>query len=198
MVGGAGNDTYFVDNPSDAVFEIAGEGDDAVFSTAHYRLAANVETLVLQGSANLQGYGNTGQTRSTVTPATICSTASGGADRMVGGTGNDTYFVDNIADIVLENPNDGTDAVFSTIDYTLSVNVETLVLQGAGDLAGTGNALANGLFGNSGDNSLDGGSVVRTCSRAMPATTPSCSMSGKPTATPLSTSPATAWGPGIG
>ena len=76
MVGGAGNDAYFVDDPSDSAFEIAGEGDDAVFSTAHYGLAANVETLVLQGSANLQGYGNNQTTRSTVTPATIFSTAA--------------------------------------------------------------------------------------------------------------------------
>ena len=58
MVGGAGNDIYFVDNAGDAVFENAGEGTDAVFSTAHFRLTDNVETLVLQGSANLQGYGN--------------------------------------------------------------------------------------------------------------------------------------------
>jgi Ca2+-binding RTX toxin-like protein len=34
--------------------------------------------------------------------------------------------------------------------------VETLVLQGGGNLTGTGNALANSLHGNSGDNVLDG------------------------------------------
>ena len=58
MVGGAGNDVYFVDNAGDLVVENAGEGIDAVFSTAHFRLSANVENLVLQGSADLQGYGN--------------------------------------------------------------------------------------------------------------------------------------------
>ena len=81
----------------------------------------------------------------------------GGADVMVGGAGNDIYFVDNIGDIVFENLNEGTDAVFSTINYTLTANVETLVLQGAGNLSGTGNALDNKLFGNSGDNTLNGG-----------------------------------------
>ena len=58
---------------------------------------------------------------------------------------------------MIENANEGTDAVFATVDYTLTANVETLVLQGAGNLAGTGNALDNKLFGNAGDNTLDGG-----------------------------------------
>ena len=156
MVGGAGNDTYFVDDPSDSAFEIAGEGDDAVFSTAHYGLAADVETLVLQGSANLQGYGNNQTNTLYGNTGNNLLNGAGGADTMIGGTGNDTYFVDNVADIVLENASEGADAVFSTVDYTLSVNVETLVQQGAGNVAATGNALANGMFGNSGDNSLDG------------------------------------------
>jgi Ca2+-binding RTX toxin-like protein len=42
------------------------------------------------------------------------------------------------------------------VSHTLSANVETLVLQGAGNFSGTGNALANSIFGNSGDNTLDG------------------------------------------
>ena len=58
MLGGVGNDVYFVDNAGDVVIENAGEGNDTVFSTAHFRLSANVENLVLQGSADLQGYGN--------------------------------------------------------------------------------------------------------------------------------------------
>ena len=75
MDGGLGNDTYFVDNTSDAVFENANEGNDTVYATTHYGLAAHVETLVLHGSADLQGYGNNQQTPSTATPATTCSTA---------------------------------------------------------------------------------------------------------------------------
>ena len=60
------------------MFENAGEGLDTVYSTAHFRLAANVDYLVLQGSADLQGYGNslsnvlygnTGNKSSTATPA---------------------------------------------------------------------------------------------------------------------------------
>ena len=39
-------------------FENADEGTDTVYSTAHFRLSENVENLILQGSADLQGYGN--------------------------------------------------------------------------------------------------------------------------------------------
>jgi Ca2+-binding RTX toxin-like protein len=81
----------------------------------------------------------------------------GGADHMFGGAGNDVYFVDNIGDQVIENLNEGTDAVFASVDFTLSANVETLVLQGAGNLSGAGNASNNSIHGNAGDNLLNGG-----------------------------------------
>jgi hypothetical protein len=59
MIGGAGSDIYFVDNAGDAVVENPGEGsNDIVFSSAHFALSANVESLALQGIADLQGYGN--------------------------------------------------------------------------------------------------------------------------------------------
>jgi Ca2+-binding RTX toxin-like protein len=156
MVGGAGNDTYFVDNSSDSAFESPGQGSDAVFATAHYGLAADVETLVLQGSTDLQGYGNNQVNTIYGNAGNNLINGAGGADTMLGGAGNDTYFVDNAGDVVSENPNEGTDAVFSEVAFTLSVNLETLVLQGVGDVSGTGNALANSIFGNSGNNTLDG------------------------------------------
>jgi Ca2+-binding RTX toxin-like protein len=157
MTGGAGNDVYFVDNVGDAVVENSGEGNDAVFSTAHFGLAANVETLVLQGSADLQGYGNSQANTLYGNTGNNLLNGEAGADTMLGGTGNDTYFVDNIGDQVIENLNAGTDAVFSSVDYTLAANVEALVLQGSGNLSGTGNVLANNIYGNSGNNTLNGG-----------------------------------------
>src|SRR5262249_44715215 len=134
MRGGAGNDTYFVDDAGDQVIETAGEGNDAVFATVHFALAANVETLVLQGTADLQGYGN-------ALPNTLYGNAGnnlldgrGAADVMRGGAGNDTYFVDDAGDQAIENAGEGNDAVFATAHFALSANVETLVLQGGADL----------------------------------------------------------------
>jgi len=156
MFGGLGNDTYFVDG-SDGVIENAGEGTDTVFSTTHYALSANVENLVLQGSADLQGYGNSQVNTLYGGTGNNLLNGEGGADTMIGGAGDDAYFVDDPGDLVLENMSEGTDAVFSTVSYALSANVETLVLQGSGNVDGTGNGLANQVYGNAGDNALDGG-----------------------------------------
>jgi Ca2+-binding RTX toxin-like protein len=156
MVGGAGNDTYFVDNASDAAFENPGEGTDVVLSSVHYGLAANVETLVLQGDADLQGYGNNQANTLYGNAGNNLLNGAGGADIMIGGLGNDIYFVDDGLDQVMENASAGADAIFTTVHFILSANVETLVQQGAADLGGTGNALANSIFGNSGNDTLDG------------------------------------------
>ena len=157
MSGDAGNDTYFVDNVADAVTENAGQGADAVFASVNYVLAANVETLVLQGGADLQGFGN--NLANTLFGNTGNNLLDGGAgvDAMLGGAGNDVYFVDNTADAVIENPGEGTDAVFASVNYGLTANVENLVLQGGADLQGFGNGLANAIFGNTGNNLIDGG-----------------------------------------
>ena len=79
---------------------------------------------------------------------------------MYGLAGNDSYFVDNAGDFVIENLNEGSDLVYSTVNYTLAANAENLVLLGSGDLSGTGNALANAIYGNTGANMLDGGAAA--------------------------------------
>src|SRR5262245_36406660 len=156
MTGGAGNDTYVVDRAGDMVIENAGEGTDTVLSTAHYALPTNVENLTLLGAADLQGYGNSAANTVTGNAGSNLLDGGGGADVMLGGAGNDVYFVDNAGDQVVEHAGEGNDAVFSTAHFALSANVETLVLQGGADLQGYGNDLANALYGNTGNNLLNG------------------------------------------
>lgn len=79
-----------------------------------------------------------------------------GADTMTGGIGNDIYIVDNLGDIVVENPGEGIDLIKSRISLTLSANVEKLLLLGTTAIDGTGNNLANTLTGNSAANTLSG------------------------------------------
>jgi Ca2+-binding RTX toxin-like protein len=72
-----------------------------------------------------------------------------------GGTGNDTYGVYNSGDLVIENPGEGHDSVWSSVNYTLTDNVEDLFLVGA--ISGTGNAENNVIAGyGAGDNSMYG------------------------------------------
>jgi hypothetical protein len=157
MSGGIGNDVYFVDDVGDQVIENANEGIDTVFSTAHFRLSANVEYLVLDGNADLQAYGNGAANVLFGNRGANLIDGGGGADAMLGGAGNDVYFVDDIGDQVIENANEGSDVIFGSTHFALSANVETLVLQGSANLQGYGNGAGNMLYGNGGSNLLDGG-----------------------------------------
>jgi trimeric autotransporter adhesin len=156
MVGGAGDDAYFVDNFADAAFENTGEGNDAVYSTAHFRLSEHIESLILQGGADLQGYGNNLANLIYGNSGNNLLNGAGGADLMVGGVGNDSYFGDDPNDRCFEMSGEGNDIVFASCDYGLAANVETLVLLGSGNLEGVGSTGSQALYGNSGDNRLDG------------------------------------------
>jgi Ca2+-binding RTX toxin-like protein len=80
-----------------------------------------------------------------------------GNDSMSGGADNDTYFVDAAGDVIFENLNEGTDLVQSSVTYSLTANVENLMLTGNAAINGTGNTLNNVLTGNAVDNRLAGG-----------------------------------------
>jgi Ca2+-binding RTX toxin-like protein len=80
----------------------------------------------------------------------------GGADVMRGGPGNDTYYVDNPADSVVERADEGVDTAISSVSYGLPANVENVTLTGKAALTSWGNELANVLVGNSGANVLIG------------------------------------------
>ncbi len=80
-----------------------------------------------------------------------------GIDTMIGGEGNDIYIVDNIADQVIENDNEGIDWVKTSVSYTLSNYVEFLELTGTSAINGTGNDLNNFIKGNTSNNILNGG-----------------------------------------
>ncbi|WP_137908158.1 beta strand repeat-containing protein, partial [Dolichospermum planctonicum] len=78
------------------------------------------------------------------------------------GAGNDSYYVDNTADIITELVSQGTDIVFTTVTYTLTPNTENLTLQGTTAINGTGNNLNNIITGNAADNVLTGGTGADT------------------------------------
>ena len=82
-----------------------------------------------------------------------------GADSMDGGDQDDVYFVDNAGDVAAEsnaNAFGGTDLVNSSVDHSLGVGIENLVLTGKA-VNGSGNALNNAILGNALANALSGG-----------------------------------------
>jgi Ca2+-binding RTX toxin-like protein len=88
-----------------------------------------------------------------------------GNDKMIGGAGDDTYVVSDKGDVVAEREDGGNDSVEASVNTTLSDNVENLTLTGSDDLDGSGNALANAITGNDGDNrlyGLDGNDTIKS------------------------------------
>jgi Ca2+-binding RTX toxin-like protein len=80
-----------------------------------------------------------------------------GNDTLVGGSGNDLYVI-NTPDLISETSTIATeiDTVQSSVDFTLTANVENLTLTGAA-IAATGNTLSNIITGNTEANNLNGG-----------------------------------------
>ena len=162
------------------------KGIDTVKSSVNWSLlGTNVENLELTGATAVLGQGNQADNRIVGNAAANIlygetgddtlignagsdqlyggdgnDTLNGGAgnDTMDGGNGDDSYYVDNLGDSASEavGIGGGTDTVISTVDWTLSQNLENLVLAG-GAIIGTGNDGANTITGNAGNNLLAGG-----------------------------------------
>jgi Ca2+-binding RTX toxin-like protein len=165
LFGGLGNDIYVID-ATDTITELTGEGTDTVQAGFTYTLGNELENLTLTGTTAINGTGNSlnnalvGNTAANILTGLAGNDSlngGAGADTLIGGMGNDTYTVDNIGDIVTENLNEGTDAVSSSITYTLGSNLENLTLTGSAVINGTGNSFDNSITGNSGVNILTGG-----------------------------------------
>jgi Ca2+-binding RTX toxin-like protein len=157
LVGGEGNDVYLVGAADDRVVEQAGEGNDKVLAWVNHQLSVNVETLILQGAAAINGTGNALNNTITGNAGNNVLNGAAGDDLLIGGKGNDIYYVAAAGDRVVEQAGEGADQVLAWISHQLAANVEILVLQGTSAINGAGNALNNTIIGNAGDNVLNGG-----------------------------------------
>lgn len=172
MVGSTGDDTYIVDNDGDVVTEKSDNGQggyDRVFSSVSYEILDEVEELTLTGNANLNATGNSGANTLNGNAGNNTINGGAGADIMKGGLGDDTYYVDNTKDDVVELAGEGTDTIISSRAFSpespLFANVENLLLLDPADpndplakwaIEGAGNQLNNLIVGNSANNKLYG------------------------------------------
>ncbi len=99
MIGGTGDDAYVVDARGDVVTEELGGGTDTVQSSIAYALGANVENLILTGTANINGSGNELDNVITGNTGNNLLAGLGGADLLDGGLGADraTYTASSAA-----------------------------------------------------------------------------------------------------
>ena len=58
LYGGTGDDIYIVDGPTNFLIELANEGNDIVKASVSWTLGDHFERLILDGSADIDGYGN--------------------------------------------------------------------------------------------------------------------------------------------
>lgn len=167
MVGGAGDDRYYVDDPGDRVVEVGspvsfihapmslfGVGD-AVITTLSHRLGAGLEALVLDGAADLKGWGNSSDNY---------LEGNGGANQLFGNAGRDRIQGKGGDDLI--SGGDGDDGwpdeaefVFGDTKYHgLEGNAGSdTIYGGLGDDGLSGGGGNDILFGEEGDDDLIGG-----------------------------------------
>lgn len=160
LIGGTGNDIYYVENRFSSTVEAAGEGTDEVrTSSAIYALQANVENLtaidngvhgalvgnaldnvIIGGTGTDDLFGRAGND--------TLKGGTGAANTLFGQEGDDIYYVDAVGDSVKEFAGEGVDQVFTTLaSFVLPENVEQLAYIGSGAFVGIGNNQSNVLRG---------------------------------------------------
>jgi Ca2+-binding RTX toxin-like protein len=147
MMGGTGDDLFRVDDGGDIALESADEGSDTVEASVSYTISANIESLRLTGTGDIDGTGNADAN-------TI--TGNSGANALIGFEGNDTVLGADGADSVYGG--DGNDFVAGGADNDFVVGDDgndTLYL-GLGDDVGGGGSGNDLIYGGAGSNAIYG------------------------------------------
>jgi Ca2+-binding RTX toxin-like protein len=161
FIGGGGNDTVFLKTGADGskivytdinaggtisgggsiqgipnIIFTGGSGDD--FVNASGSSNANLtggdgNDYLIGGAGNDKLFGGAGNDR---------IEGGSGTNTLTGGTGDDNYGVTSATDIVVENPGEGTDTVWTNQSYTLVDNVENMFVVG-NNLTNSGNSADN-------------------------------------------------------
>ena len=180
--GGLGNDTYVV-GTGDVVIETEGDGgnDTVEFRPAYnynqsgptesFTLGGNIENLIFYsagGGVNFYGVGN--NLNNVIRIATemegaqyyVASTLDGGtgADTLIGSNGSDTYHVNSLDDVVIDNGDQGMgyDTIVTILrEYRLGADIEALVFSGSGSFVGYGNESDNTIVGGNSNDTIYGG-----------------------------------------
>lgn len=161
LIGGDGNDRYVIDSSDDLVIDLIGEGHDIIESSVSYQLStasnAEVEELILTGDQDLSATGNASNNTLRGNSANNIIDGKSGWDKMYGGLGDDTYYVDTSFDQVIEHEDQGSDTVISSVSYSAHEHIEIIQLSGSANINATAHDEGMDLHGNNGNNVLRGG-----------------------------------------
>jgi Ca2+-binding RTX toxin-like protein len=154
LIGGAGNDTYVVDNLGDIIVESLGGGTDQVDSSISYTLGGNLENLTYTGSGRASLTGNE--------LANIIDGSVAGINTLSGGTGNDTLVVNSTRIGTVDGGDDNDTIRFNNasvtlrgVDFSGIKNIENLVLSGGSNLVGSLQGIGiNNILGGAGSDTL--------------------------------------------
>ena len=170
--GGIGDDIYFVHSGA-TVIEDAGEGYDTAYALqdlislpalSSVELLAPDPTVARTIGVTFIGSDTVNELRGTEFADSL--NGMGGADLMIGYGGNDSYSIDQVGDVVVEEVGGGTDTIRTSINFTLSENgnVENLTARNSNGTTPTtplslgGNSFANVITGGNGGDIIVAGS----------------------------------------
>ncbi len=142
IYGGEGNDSLHAGTRASSGVEHEGGGEEGAGSAAFTVVVQNVDQLFGDVGDDYLNSGN--------------EYFNTNDSRLVGGVGNDIFVIDSVADVVVEETEEGIDTVETFINYSLPDNVENLTFAGLPGLVGVGNALDNVMRGQ-GHGTMDGG-----------------------------------------
>jgi len=170
MNGAGGDDIYIVNDASDHIIELAGNGFDTVRASVAFVLPEGAEIerieavgyrdpiwhMVFEGKLTGNSLANIliGDAGDSVLDG------GGGADRLEGGYGHDTYIVDS-KDLVVELAQHGNDTVIAKESFASRSGMEIELLRFLAPKAKSnfylyGSNTANTIIGNAGNNALKG------------------------------------------
>ncbi|WP_197436002.1 calcium-binding protein, partial [Agrobacterium vitis] len=184
LIGGAGADSF-----------VGGDDSDTV-SYASAATAVNIYLARLYADSIGTGGDAEGDTFSAIENITGSdyddTIASAVAGKLTGGLGDDTYVIysalNNGVITVVETAGQGYDTVETTINYTLSNDVEKLKYVGTTSFTGTGNDQDNTIVGGAGDDTLIGNGGADKLEGGLGSDTASYSGSGKGVSVSLASS----------
>lgn len=186
LIGGMGNDDYYIYSSDVTIIEADGEGIDSLTISTSFDLSLNglyIENLYLVSNGPLNGTGNkldnliVGNAFGNVlignegndTLDSGWSIIDGQSDELFGGTGDDTYILQDIHAVVHEADDEGIDTIQAFFNFNMELtpfveNFELLYQMNAREVRGNdlanyikGNINDNRLYGGKGDDTLDGG-----------------------------------------